>query len=218
MQTLVAERSVIQEVVRVLIVDRDVDAIRDSRDQLQQEGEFVIHGARNVEDASALLESGAFDVVLVSRRLWDDNGQDLLTAVRSQKRDTAFAVIADDFETSTRAEPTPVVQTLDRRRVREAGYLAAALRTAHDEQRARRRRDTMARWLEREASTDRLTGLLTSRAFDDRLAQSCTEAQGRKQSLAVIIADVTGTQMVNRAHGETIGDDMLRRAAMGISR
>jgi diguanylate cyclase (GGDEF)-like protein len=110
------------------------------------------------------------------------------------------------------------VQTVERAKAVQAGYLAAALRSAHEEHRARRRRETMARWLEREAATDRLTGLLTDAAFSERLASACTEARSRRRSVAIIIADVTGTQMVNRAHGDHVGDDMLRRAAVGISR
>lgn len=218
MQTLVAERTEVHEVVRVLIIDHEIDAIRDSRDELQRSEGFLVHGARSIEDARALLTSGAFDVVLVSPELWAVAGPHLLASVRKQRRDTAFVILGDVAEMQRRGEPTPVVRVIERRRAVEPGYLADALRSAHAEQRSRRRRETMARWLEREASTDRLTGLLSNRAFAERLNQACARARRHKKHVSVIVADVTGTRMVNRAHGELAGDDMLRRAAAGIAR
>ena len=101
---------------------------------------------------------------------------------------------------------------------REGEDLAARLLAAVADNRSLRRRDTMVRWLEREARTDMLTGLHNRRAFDERLKEVCDAARRDGSAVALVLLDVVGTRVVNEVHGQEVGDAMIRRAAAAIAR
>jgi CheY-like chemotaxis protein len=54
-----------KRILRVLIIDPNVDDVRRVRDLLQGDGSFVTHASRTVDEARELLEGGMFDVALV---------------------------------------------------------------------------------------------------------------------------------------------------------
>ena len=61
------------------------------------------------------------------------------------------------------------------------------------------------------AETDSMTGLLTNRAYQERLEAEFRRAQLSKQSLALLIADVDFFKHVNDTYGHPQGDDLLRQ-------
>ena len=69
MQT-VAPHPGLHGIVRVLVVDEPVEAVRTIRESLQPNGDFHVHGARTLSDARELLKSGAFDIALVNDLTW----------------------------------------------------------------------------------------------------------------------------------------------------
>ncbi|MBS7781285.1 GGDEF domain-containing protein, partial [Acidovorax sp. CCYZU-2555] len=67
--------------------------------------------------------------------------------------------------------------------------------------------------LERQASSDPLTGLLNRRGFDARLAAALALAQRSGRPLSVITIDVDHFKRVNDTYGHEVGDNVLRTLA-----
>ncbi len=61
------------------------------------------------------------------------------------------------------------------------------------------------------ADTDALTGLLTSRAYHERLELEFRKAQAARKSLSLLIIDLDNFKGVNDGHGHPAGDELLRR-------
>ena len=61
------------------------------------------------------------------------------------------------------------------------------------------------------AETDSMTGLLTNRAYQERLDAEYRRAQATKQSLALLILDVDFFKHVNDTYGHPQGDELLRQ-------
>ncbi len=61
------------------------------------------------------------------------------------------------------------------------------------------------------AETDSMTGLLTNRAYQERLDAEFRRAQTTKQSLALLILDVDFFKHVNDTYGHPQGDELLRQ-------
>ncbi len=204
--------------IRVLVIDDSVDDIRRVRALLHQEGEFRLASARDVDEARGLLEEGSFDVALVDYRLWSDDSAGLVRFVRERYPDVAIVLLTsgDNEREALPALKLGAHDFLSKQHL--DGQLAARILAAVAEARSLRRRDTMVRWLEREARTDHLTGLYNRRAFDEKLHELCELARRSNDPLALIVVNVAGTRAVNEIHGHDAGDSMIRRAATGIMR
>jgi diguanylate cyclase (GGDEF)-like protein len=61
------------------------------------------------------------------------------------------------------------------------------------------------------AETDSMTGLLTNRAYQERLEAEFRRAQTTRQSLALLIIDVDYFKHVNDTYGHPQGDELLRQ-------
>lgn len=61
------------------------------------------------------------------------------------------------------------------------------------------------------AETDSMTGLLTNRAYQERLEAEFRKAQTARQSLALLIIDVDFFKRVNDTYGHPQGDELLRQ-------
>ena len=61
------------------------------------------------------------------------------------------------------------------------------------------------------AETDSVTGLLTNRAYQERLEAEFRKAQTARQSLALLIIDVDFFKRVNDTYGHPQGDELLRQ-------
>ena len=70
--------------------------------------------------------------------------------------------------------------------------------------------------LERQASSDPLTGLLNRRGFDARLATAVALAQRSGRALSVITIDVDHFKRVNDTYGHEVGDNVLRTLALQL--
>ncbi len=204
--------------LRVLIVDEDVERVRTVRRLLDTSARFHAHAARGIAEAQALLADGAFDVALIAARLWLDPGAPLAGLLRERRPDIAVVLLLDG-QPDLEAVPSLKLGAHDFLTIGQCdtAQLAVRLIAAVEENRALRRRDTMVRWLEREARTDHLTGLHNRHAFDERLRDICSASRGNREPVSLILADAVGTRLVNQAHGHDVGDDMLRRAASAIA-
>ncbi|MBK6317819.1 MAG: diguanylate cyclase [Dehalococcoidia bacterium] len=213
----IAER---KRVLRILIIDSDLDDVRRVREHLAAGGDFVTHAARTVDEARTLLDGGLFDVALVDSGIWTSQGSDLARHLRERRNDVAVVLLTSD-ENERDALPALKLGAHDfisKSHLEEGGQLILRIEGAYDENRSLRRRDTMVRWLEREARTDHLTGLYNRHAFDERLREACQKAREERRPVTLVMVDICGTRIVNEVHGHDIGDDMIRRAALGIAR
>lgn len=205
--------------LRVLIVDESVEDVRRVRDVLQEAGSFLAAAARTAEEAEALLEGGSFDVALVDATIWSEPSSELARYLREHRSDVAVVLLTNS-ENERDALPAMKLGAHDflSKAHLDDGQLALRVLGAFEENRGLRRRDTMVRWLEREARTDHLTGLHNRHAFDEELRMVCTEARRDGSPVTLLLVDITGTRIVNEVHGHDAGDDMIRRAAIGIAR
>ena len=206
-------------VLRVLIVDESVDDVRRIRDLLHESGAFLSHAARTAEEAETMLEGGSFDVALVDANIWSDPQSAFARYLRERRNDVAV-VLLTNAENEREALPAMKLGAHDflSKAHLDDGQLELRVLGAFEENRGLRRRDTMVRWLEREARTDHLTGLHNRHAFDERLRELCAEARRESSPITLLLVDISGTRIVNEVHGHDAGDDMIRRAAVGISR
>lgn len=204
--------------LRVLIADEDHEHARILRDMLQPYPRFLPHAARSIAEAERLAADGAFDVAIVAAPLWLDHGSTLVHTLRETRPDIAVVLLLDG-QPGFEAIPSLKLGAHDFLTLGQfdATQLAIRLISAVEENRTLRRRDTMVRWLEREARTDHLTGLYNRHAFDEHLRETCANLRGSHRPVTLILADLVGTRLVNQAHGHDVGDDMLRRAASLIS-
>ena len=65
--------------------------------------------------------------------------------------------------------------------------------------------------LERDATNDRLTGLLNRRAFDERLLESIANSRSNDTTVSLILIDIDHFKSVNDLHGHLAGDLAIRR-------
>jgi diguanylate cyclase (GGDEF)-like protein len=61
------------------------------------------------------------------------------------------------------------------------------------------------------AETDSMTGLLTNRAYQERLEAEFRKAQAARQSLSLLILDVDYFKRINDTYGHPQGDELLRQ-------
>ena len=209
-----------RRVLRVLVVDSAVRDVRSVCELLRKNGEFVTHAARSVEEAQALLHEGVFDVALIDYSLWTERDNHLVRFLREHHSDVAVILLTsgDNERETLPAMKLGAHDFFSKHHLADGSQLEARILGAFEENRQLRRRDTMVRWLEREARTDYLTGLHNRHAFDDRLREVCEKARTTRSPVTLIVVDLTGTGTVNEAHGHEVGDAMIRRAASGISR
>lgn len=207
-------------VLRILVVDPSLDDARMVCDLLQRQGEFLTQTARSVDEAEALLDTGSFDVALIDDGLWTARNNRLVRHLRERHRDVAVVLL---FNGDNEREALPALKLgahdfVNKQHLKDGVQLEARILGAFHESRSLRRRDTMVRWLEREAKTDHLTGFHNRHAFDERLREVCEQGRLTQSPITLVMVDVAGTRTINTTHGHEAGDAMIRRAASGISR
>ena len=209
-----------RRVLRILVVDSALDDVRTVCDLLRRNGEFLPHGVPGIEEAQTLLDEGVFDVALIDYSLWTERDNHLVRFLRERHPDVAVVLLTngDNDRETLPALKLGAHDFLSKQHLADGSQLEARILGAFEESRNLRRRDTMVRWLEREARTDHLTGLHNRHAFDERLREVCEKGRAGHSPVTLIMVDLAGTRTVNEAHGHETGDAMIRRAAMGISR
>jgi diguanylate cyclase (GGDEF)-like protein len=97
----------------------------------------------------------------------------------------------------------------------EGERLAVELRATIEELlRARRTIDLQRTELERSATVDPLTGISSRGAIMERLRVEVAQARRYRHPLALALIDVDGFAEINRLHGQSGGDTILREVAL----
>lgn len=202
--------------LRLLVVERSAATAKTIRLALERQPAIRVHVARGSASAARLIGTEPYDAILIDDHFWTDGESRVGTLVRLHLPDAAVIVLTDGAAGS----PTLHVGAHDciNRSAIEPEQLVARLDAAVAETRGARRRETLVRWLERDARTDRVTGLFSPSAFDDELHDSCEDSalSGRPVTLVRIQAEAETTEGQPDGHG--LADESLRRAAAGLSR
>lgn len=206
-------------IVRMLVVDDAIGAMTRVRDLLLLERDVHVHGARDAAEAMTLIESASFDVILVDMDTWDRDSGKLIAAARAARCNIPAMVLygQDDSVRVAQAMKAGASGAIERRLLSDPQALASRVAETIAGIRAGRRRETLARWMEREARFDHLTGLANRRVLDEKLS-ALMDGGTPDEPLSVIVLDIDGLGVVNRAFGHPVGDEVLRRAAGAVAR
>lgn len=201
-----------ERIVHVLLVGTQPEDSRRIRAALERFPSFQIHGARDLDEARALLASRTFDAAFVGNVHEADSSAAFIAWLGCERPEVALLCPTENGITSANREPWNYDESED------PGALAEHLQKVIRSTGTTRRRETMVRWLEQESRVDHLTGLYNRKVFYDKLTEACCLAREPGAYVTLIVLDVVGTRMVNETHGRDAGDAMIQRAATGIQR
>lgn len=196
----------LRPIIRLLVVHEDLEQLSRICESLAQHPHIHAHGQRDPGDAAEALRSGSFDGIVADERVLE----------HGDIRHCTVPVVA--------ISSCPQGQSEGRIEIRgmaaqpEPADLAERVLEAYARQRAERRRETLARWLERESCLDHVTGLYNRQTFDERLAESAARAAASSGELSLVVADVPGLSTLNRIHGYGAGDEVLRHVGTCVAR
>jgi diguanylate cyclase (GGDEF)-like protein len=190
----------------VLLIDQGADLLAMLGVQLRELGVELLH-AHNGRDGLEQALRRRPDVVLLDHELPDVDGLQVLQQMhaRAELCDAAivFLTAAEDDHSQLHAFQHGAVDFV-RKPCRAAELRArvqAVLRTR-----------ALLRRLERQASRDRLTGMLNRGALLVRLEQTLARAATRPDgSYAVLFLDFDSFKLLNDAYGHDAGDELLRQ-------
>jgi diguanylate cyclase (GGDEF)-like protein len=193
--------------VAVLIVEDDA-AIRESIAEFIRLSGFEAKEAATAEEALALLESTAVDVVIADIRLPGLSGLDL-TDIIKENYDIEVMVMTEysrehSYEEAIRRGAGDFIL----KPIHFHELHLRLKRLVHLHHLMNERRQLQAE-LERLAITDDLTGLFNSRHFYDRLRKELDRAVRYGQPLALILMDIDHFKDYNDTHGHLEGDKIL---------
>ncbi len=188
--------------LRLLVVARTPNDAREWRAALSEHG-WDVRGARSIREAVRLVASGRFDALLVDAEVWAE--QPGLRSAAEANPPLAVCLVERDGATPVGAA------TLTPDLFRSPG-VARIVTEAVRTQRARHRRRTLLRWLERESQSDPVTGLVNARAFEHELHDLCREARERGASVGLILLELVGLGILGEVNGPAAAEDALRRA------
>lgn len=203
MTPLLQFRSIEKLEARVVVLAADERCAQELMESLQGSDVLTVTPG-NVHDRL----DGRIDALVVDGATWA-NDADL--RARVSERPAMGVVVVGAGRTPVSARPGLVVV-----HAREAlggklpDEVVGAVRAARDA----RRKDTMVRWLERDAHTDSLTGLYNRSYFERELARECAT----ERPTGVVLLDLAGTKAVNHNYGMEAGDQLLWRAGQVVAR
>lgn len=196
--------------LRVLVVERDAAGARATLRRLAEASPgWMVQSARSASDASRLIARRPWDAVVVAEDVWDEH--EGFRAVLGSYPEVAVVLVRDGDSSAPSTVPVVARDLLGS--AEGLAMVAAAVR----QQRRLRHRETMLRWLEREARADPLTGLANRVAFEEEFTALCAEARSRHLPVALILFDVVGLRVVTDVHGREAADRLLQRVGRVLS-
>ena len=201
----------------VLILEQSLNDTRVLRDLFVSLPHLRATTARDLAEAERVISTKNIDVLLIDAAIWLRRNGEAARLLRTASPDSAVVVLTDTQTVGHTSLNKGAAGFLVRGEfVAEAlhhSVVAAAERSV-----ANRRRDTRLLWQERAAKVDRLTGLNNRASFEEHLGRTCAEAGPEGSPVSLIIIGIQGAAAVSNEFGPEAGDDLIRRAALGIAR
>ncbi len=193
----------------ILIVDDDNTVIIALNKVLSKTGR--IRFASNAQQAFALIEEVRPDLILLDVDLPDVNGLDICIQLKANDATKDIPVL---FITS-KVDAGFEEQVFD---VGAADYITKPLNprvvAARTETHLAYHR--AINLLNKQASTDGLTGLANRRSFDQQLKISLKHARRQKEPLTVVMIDIDQFKKYNDHFGHLAGDECIKSIALAI--
>ena len=196
---------------RVLIVDDDdVDRERILRYFEKADLAYATVEAASGQEALRVLETAAFDLILLDFKLGDMTGFEMLTELRERNVETPVVMITGggDEKLAVEALKQGVADYIPKRSLSPDTLRLAAQNALRIGQVQRELRATQER-LVRLSMYDELTRLPNRWLFFDRFEQFIAWAQRQKTRFALMMIDLNLFKHVNDHHGHAIGDRVL---------
>jgi diguanylate cyclase (GGDEF)-like protein len=203
--------------LHVLILERSLEETRRLRDLFVTVPAFKPHTAKNVNEAIAALQEHNIDVAIIESSVWLKRNGDLARQLRAASPETGFLIICEGAGEGRTALKRGAHDEVVRANL-EIAPLSDRIANVEAVARQNRRRDTMRLWMERVSRIDDLTGLQNRKTFLEHLRAASEAAVETGEPLTVLVIDIAGTSAVNQAYGFEAGDDLIRRAALGLTR
>lgn len=217
MPTQVSAIAAVPRQVRVLAIRDDAIGVAPWTRTLQESPGFVVEDVAFPAAARTMLARKPFDVAVVDHRAWCAQSQTSAPVREALASHDSLGVVVvgracegggcglDDGHERYVAidgdgwQREPLIEAIGR---------------AWGAGRARLRRETLTRWLQREAATDPLTGLPKHGPFEDTLHRTCTDATGGSVGLILLrIPDLGGIQF---RYGRESSDRIVQRVGNSI--
>ncbi|MEZ4482829.1 MAG: diguanylate cyclase [Dehalococcoidia bacterium] len=211
-----APASALPGALRLLVVERSAATARSIRHALERQPAIRVHVARGSAAAARMIEHGPYDAILIDDHIWTDGESRVGTLVRRHLPDAAVIVLTDE----TAASPAFHVgahDCIDRGAI-VPEQLVARLDAAVAETRGARRRETLVRWLERDARTDKVTGLFSKASFEEELRDACEDSSLSRRPVTLIRIQAEMDSGEDVPETGPLPDDAIRRTAAGLSR
>lgn len=205
-----------QRPIRILLVE---DNPRDARLLRMILGDaetvtFELQEAARLEEGLALLERGAFDVLLLDLMLPDSQGIETVRRARACAPYIPIVVLTafSDDAHAVQAVQAGAQDYLIKGSV-ETDLLVRSIRYAIERQRMLAELEQARRKEHFVATHDLLTGLPNRQLFQERLRSAIAEARERGEQLAVLFLDLDRFKVTNDTFGHPTGDCLLQAVA-----
>lgn len=200
------------EITVLLIEDNPDDVLLIQRDlsKAVRHAFRVIH-ADGVEKGMELLKNGAIDVVLLDLGMPENRGLASLEKVQLEAPAVPIVVLTgnDDDDQAVAAVQKGAQDYLVKGQV-SSSLLQRALRYAIERKRAAVELKRLNELLERQATTDALTGISNRLKFNEMLDAEVHRSKRYGLPLSLVMFDIDGFKKINDTYGHQAGDRVLR--------
>ncbi len=202
----------IETIVVMLIEDNHDDALLIQRYLSKAiKVTYQIHHVDELRKGLDFLNSSGVDVVLLDLGLPDAQGLSAFEKVYAMSPDVPIIVLTshDDDDLAMEAVHKGAQDYLVKGQI-AGGLLQRSIRYAIERKRAAAELKRLNELLERQATTDPLTGILNRLKFNHTLSAEIQRSKRYSIPLSLIMFDIDHFKNINDSHGHHMGDKVLR--------
>jgi diguanylate cyclase (GGDEF)-like protein len=200
--------------ITILIIDDNHDDARLIRRDLSGAGRnsyYTVHHTDSIKMGLARLEQGGIDIILLDLGMPESSGLSAFDTVQTQAPAVPIIVLTgnDDDDLAIKAAQKGAQDYLVKGQT-SGLLLQRAIRYAIERKRTEMELKRLNELLERQATTDPLTGISNRLKFNEVLDAEVQRAKRYAMPLSLIMFDIDRFKLINDTHGHDIGDRVLR--------